>query len=154
VTVLDAHAVIAFLTDEPARPRVEQILRVDGAAVGIGAANLAECIDVLVRLKRVPGEQAGDALRLVLHRVDVLPVDEAIGRLAGALRARHDERDRRPLSLADCLALATAKVLERPLATADRPLLDVAVAERVKVIPLPDQWAEEPQPSDAGDRDG
>jgi len=86
--------------------------------------------------------------------VDVLPVDEAIGRLAGALRARHYERDRRPLSLGDCLALATAKVLERPLATADPPLLDVAVAERVKVIPLPDQWAEEPQPSDAGDRDG
>jgi len=103
VTVLDAHAVIAFLTDEPARPRVEQTLRTEGVAVGIGATN---------------------------------------------------NRDRQPLSLADCLALASAKVLERPLATADRPLLDVAVAERVKVIPLPDQWAEEPQPSDAGDRDG
>jgi len=153
VTVLDAHAVIAFLTDEPARPRVEAILRTDGAAVGIGAANLAECIDVLVRLKRVPGDQAADALRLVLQRVEVLPVDEAIGRLAGALRARHYERDRRPLSLADCLALATAKILERPLATADPPLLEVAVAEQVEVIALPDQWADEPQPPPLADVD-
>jgi len=153
VTVLDAHAVIAFLTDELARPQVEEILRADGV-VGIGAANLAESIDVLVRLKRVPGDQAGDALRLVLQRVEVLPVDEAIGRPAGAPRARHFERDRQPVSLADCLALATTKVLERPLATADPPLLEVAAAERVEVIPLPDQWAVEPQPSHAGDGDG
>lgn len=51
MTVLDAHAIVALLTAEPAAAEVETILRNRGARSVTSAANLAEVIDVLVRLK-------------------------------------------------------------------------------------------------------
>ena len=39
--------------------------------------------------------------------------------------------------MADCIAAETARATRRPLATADPDLLDVCLAERIEIIPLP-----------------
>jgi hypothetical protein len=39
--------------------------------------------------------------------------------------------------MADCIAAETARATHRPLATADPDLLDVCLAERIEIIPLP-----------------
>jgi predicted nucleic acid-binding protein len=74
----------------------------------------------------------------------VAAVDDAIGREAGRLHAAHYDRVRRPLSLADCLALATALTLGDVLATADAPLADAARAEGCSIVALPDSQGRRP----------
>ena len=101
--------------------------------------NLAEVLDVLVRIYGFPVEA-------VVHRLDLLsagPVaivetDEVAGRLAGELRSRYYRRSDTAISLADCFALATASLLDVPLATADPALARVAGEEGVEVVRLPD----------------
>jgi predicted nucleic acid-binding protein len=44
----------------------------------------------------------------------------------------------RPISLADCVALATARALHEPLVTSDAVLIEVARSEGCEVIGLPD----------------
>lgn len=144
MTVLDAQALIAFLTDEPARGEVEALLREADQGATMGAANLAECIDVLVRVKGVPPEAASGAIDLVLESVAVTSIDVVIARRAGDIRGRHYNRVRRPVSLADCLALATALERAEPLATSDPDLVAVATMEGCAVIPLPDQLGHRP----------
>lgn len=139
MTVLDAQAVIAFLTDEPARDPVEALLRDQAHPACIGAANLAECVDVLIRVKHVPAEEAAAALDLALEAISVASVDMEIARRAGMIRGRRYHADRCPVSLADCLALATALARGEPLATSDPALAQAARAEGCRVVPLPDQ---------------
>jgi predicted nucleic acid-binding protein len=65
-------------------------------------------------------------------------VSAEIGVAAGRLRARHYHRERMAVSLADCVAAATALSEELPLATADPPLADLVRAEGGAVHALPD----------------
>ena len=71
-------------------------------------------------------------------------VDDAIGLSAGELHARHYDRKTSPLSMADCIALATAIILQEALATSDRPLAAVAVIEGVAVLGLTNSSGERP----------
>ncbi len=64
-------------------------------------------------------------------------VDAEIGLSAGELHARHYDRRASPLSMADCIALATAIALQEALATSDRPLAAAALVEGVDVLGLP-----------------
>ncbi len=139
MTVLDAQAVIAFLTDEPARPIVEALLRDDADPIAIVSVSLAECVDVLVRVKSVPEGEAASALELVLESVSVIDVDAGIARAAGLLRARHHHRASRPVSLPDCLALAAAMSRHERLATSDAHLVAMAGDEGCETLALPDQ---------------
>jgi PIN domain nuclease of toxin-antitoxin system len=139
VTVLDTQAVVAGLTGEPAIRDVETILRERGAVPMISAITLAETMDVLVRTRGMRVEAAARSVDLLLAGgLEVVPVDEDIGRLAGVLRARHWRRDTRPVSLADCAVLATAMIQREPLATADASLIGAARAEGHPVVVLPD----------------
>ncbi len=74
----------------------------------------------------------------------VVPVDETIGRAGGRLRAEHYHRRDRKLSVADCIALATAEALHEPLATSDPAIAATAEAIGVAVIPLPDSSGARP----------
>jgi predicted nucleic acid-binding protein len=65
-------------------------------------------------------------------------VDADIGISAGGLHAKYYKRTTSPLSMADCVALATASALHEPLATSDPSLAAAAHAERVTIIGLPD----------------
>lgn len=139
--VLDAYAVIAALTGERARIDVEPLL----AAGVVGAPNVAEVVDVCVRV------HANDE-RAVLERLDWLaggglqmpPLDVELARTAGALRARHYRRRHCEVSLGDCFALALAKRRRVPLATSDPDLASAARAENVEVLGLPDSRGRRP----------
>lgn len=134
MTVLDSCAVIAFLHGEPARPEILPLLE-QGDAV-LTATGLVEVIDQLVRV-------IGVELRDVVLDLAELGLDEpppltgADCRTAGLLRARHYHRTQRAVSLADCVAAATAQRLQRPLATSDPALLELCAEEGIPFLALP-----------------
>lgn len=134
--VLDAYAVIAVLEVEYAAPQVRALIEgdEDTALTVLGAA---EVVDYLVR--QVGRDEAEAALDLTqVGLADSPSLDPPLATQAGLLRARHYNRRTRAISLADCVAAATARSLNASLATADPALLDTCVAEGIAVIPLPD----------------
>lgn len=139
MTVLDASALMAALLGEPARSEVEAILRSKENRPKISAVNLAEIIDNLTRVAGRPVERVEESLDW-LHAggLAVVPVTEAIGRVAGELRAAHYHRIENPLSLADCIALATAQSVSDALATTDGPLAVTARRIGAEIVSLPD----------------
>jgi len=134
VTVLDACAVIALFKDEAGADQVASILvRGEAELTPIG---LAEVVD---QVARVYGEDPDDyASRLaLLGLIAPPPMTAPIALDASLLRARHYHRTRRAVSLADCVAAATAQRLQRPLATSDPALLDLCSEEGIPYLALP-----------------
>lgn len=70
--------------------------------------------------------------------LEILDVDRSIGLVASELHARLYDRSSSPLSMADCVALATAAALGESLATSDEPLTRAASAEGVATMALLD----------------
>lgn len=139
MTVLDSQAVIALLRDEPAADEVEAILRGREGIAFISAVALAEVFDVLVRAARRRVDEVSLLVDTLLAAgLDVVPVDAEIGRLAGILRSRHWDRDRRSVSIVDCTVLATGMIAQEPIATADAALIGAARAEGHPVVVLLD----------------
>ncbi len=137
MTVLDSQAVLAFLADEPAAEDVEAILRGRDGVASASAITIAEVIDVGVRRYGQRVEMMGDRVSaLIAGGLEIVPASEDIARLAGALRARHWDRDRRPVSLADCVVLATGMALGDQLATSDAALIAAARDEGHPVVVL------------------
>jgi predicted nucleic acid-binding protein len=118
---------------------VEAILRDESNRTFISAINLAEVLDVLVRHQGRPSDDVEERLFwLRLGGMDVVSVDEAIGLSAGRLHAQHYHRDRRPLSMADCVALATCLSKVDRLATSDPHLIAAASDEGCETVALRD----------------
>ncbi|MBF6604358.1 MAG: PIN domain-containing protein [Chloroflexi bacterium] len=145
MTVFDAQAIIALLLDEPAAGAVEDELRDPTRGSWISAINLAEIVDVMTRVFG----QAPDEVRAALQLLDagglqVVPVDGDLGLEAGRLHARFYDRRLSPLSMADCVALASAMSLNEPLATSDPALAVAARAVGVVVLSLPDTHGRSP----------
>jgi len=135
---------VAFFLDEPAAADVEAILR-GAQGSTISALNLAEVVDVMARIFERPPNRTLDALAFLEHAgLRVMAVDAEIGLAAGALHARHYDRQTSPLSMADCVALATAMQLREPLATSDPPLALAAQVEEVRIVALPDSKGRRP----------
>jgi ribonuclease VapC len=136
MTVLDAYAVLAYLRDERAAEAVGGLLR--GSTV-LSAVNAAEVIDQLVRVfGRDPNDVHSDLVLLEHTGMQMTEVSAEVGLLAGRLRAQHYDRKRMAVSLADCIAAATAFTIARPLATADTALANLMRAETGTVHGLPD----------------
>lgn len=134
MTVLDAQAVVALLLDERGADRVVGLIQREAA---ISAVNVAEVIDVIARGHKRDADEVVQRIDwLVAGGLVVVPVTDDVARAAGALRSREYHRSRNPLSLADCVALATAMSRGEPLATADRPLAETARRNRVRVVSL------------------
>jgi predicted nucleic acid-binding protein len=94
---------------------------------------------VLVRRRNRPASDVTQKLRwLVVGGLSILDVDESIALEAGRLRGKHYHRAKRPVSLADCVALATSLALGDRLATSDPALLAAATDEGCRTFPLPD----------------
>jgi len=143
VTVLDAFALIAALTGEPATEIVRAEFR--QGEVLISSVNMAEVIDHLVRVGQFPEEMVLSRLEWLKNGgLTISPIDESIGELAGLLRARHYHRTSAALSLADCMALALCMRRGSALATADPTLARVARREKVTVMALPDSQGRKP----------
>lgn len=140
-TVLDAYAVVAWLADEGPAAEVESLL---ANPCLLTSVQLAEVID---RLGRLHGRPV-DGVVLDLRSVDtltVVPVDETVGVKAGALRLTHYHRTRRPISLADCVAAASAIGGNLPVATADDALAAVVWSEGGEVVALADSTGRRPE---------
>jgi PIN domain nuclease of toxin-antitoxin system len=133
-TVLDAYALIALRLDEPAAEEVERILR--GGDAAVTSVNYGEALDRLVRARQIPEPRVRGAFEPLLdsslRRIDVgFPLVESAVRL----RAKHYHRERRPLSLADCICVAAAGA-DGTVATADEAMLAVAEAEGIRSVAL------------------
>jgi ribonuclease VapC len=141
--VLDAYALVAFLRGEPIADEVAEILR--GGTV-LSAINAAEVIDQLVRVHgRNPDDVQGDLALLTYAGMRLVPITAEIATTAGRLRAGHYDRTAMSVSMADCIAAATALALDEPLATADPALAAVVRAEGGRVRGLPDISGRLPQ---------
>ncbi len=135
-TVLDAYAVLAYLRDEPAADEVAALLR--GPTV-LSAANAAEVVDQLVRVYgHDPDDVHADLAILSCTGMEIALLTPELGAEAGRLRARHYHRVECAVSLADCMAAATALAFGSPRATADPALIAVMRAEGGRVHVLPD----------------
>ena len=75
---------------------------------------------------------------LMVGGLEVEPVWLRVVWLATSLRSAHYHRTRAPVSLADCVCVATAVTLGTDLATTDPALAGVARAAGLDVIALPD----------------
>ena len=133
-TVLDAYALIALRLDEPAAEEVERILR--GGDAAVTSVNYGEALDRLVRGRRISEPRVRAAFEPLLdsslRRIDVgFPLVEA----AAGLRAKHYHRERRPLSLADCICIAAAGS-DGAVASADEAMLAMAEAEEIRSLVL------------------
>lgn len=93
----------------------------------------------MCRVDRRDADEVRDAIDLLMvGGLEVEPVWVRVSHLAGNLRARHYHRVNAPISMADCICIATAIALETDLATTDPALARVARAAGVNVIALPD----------------
>lgn len=94
---------------------------------------------MMARIYRMLHSDTMDALVLLESGgLQIAVIDADIGMSAGELHAKYYDRKTSPLSMADCVALATAAALGEPLATSDPPLAAAAHAEGVTVIGLRD----------------
>lgn len=136
MTVLDAYAVVAFFRAETAADEVAELLR---QPTILSAVNAAEVIDQLVRVYgREADDVHADLALLANDGLAIEPVTVQVGLHAGHLRARYYHRERMPVSMADCVAAATAFSYRRPLVTSDPALADLVRAEHGQVHGLPD----------------
>lgn len=141
--LLDATALVGALLGEPSADEVETLLR-EGDA-GITSANLTEVIDVMVRVFGNDLETVESKLvPLLVTSLPVIGLGEAEARLAAEIRISHYHRRDAPLSLADCLLLGTALVLDAAVATSDAPLARVARLEDIELIALKDSDGKKP----------
>lgn len=140
--LLDAAALIAFLRGEPARDEVEALLRASAAA--ISAVNLAEVTDQLVRRGGLPFDEVQMVLAGLLDdALIVRACTRSHGLRAGLLRARHYHRRTAPLSLGDCVLLASAEDGDT-VVSSDRALLRIASAEGLDTLALLDSSGRRP----------
>jgi PIN domain nuclease of toxin-antitoxin system len=140
-TVLDAYAVIAALVGEPARRKVEPLLR----AGVLGAPNLAEVLDVCVRVHGNQEAVVRERIEwLITGGLEIASLDQALALSAGSLRAKHYKKRQCEISLGDCFALALAKQRRIRLVTADPDLARAARTEDVGLIGLPDSQGKLP----------
>jgi PIN domain nuclease of toxin-antitoxin system len=141
LTLLDAYALVAFLADEPAAEEVETLIR--GGDTAVLVVNLAEALDVTQRVHGVSEAELRRALEPLLGDLVTVAIqrdDAAWG--AAELRAKYYDRRSCPLSLADCLLLASAD--GNVVATADPALATVLRAEGRTVVALPDSSGARP----------
>jgi len=108
--------------------------------------NVGEVIDVTTRIFGRAHHETMDALILLESGgLRIADVNADLGIDAGQLHAKHYLRTTSPLSMADCVALATAVALNEPIATSDPPLAAAARAEGVTVVALPNSEGRRPE---------
>jgi uncharacterized protein with PIN domain len=133
--VLDAGPVVSLLLDDPAAAEVAAALT--GQPARISLVNVAEVLDVLVRVHRVTTDDALESVGRFLDDVaaPVVATREHAER-AGSIRARHYHQRDRDVSLADCFVVAVTEAGDG-VATSDVAVARVAAREGVEVLPLP-----------------
>ncbi|HEX9622754.1 MAG TPA: PIN domain-containing protein [Streptosporangiaceae bacterium] len=140
--VLDAYAVIAYFRGEPCGTEVARLLR---EPTQLSAVNAAEVCDQMTRVFGAdPDTIEADLALLTLTGTTIVPVTAELAVEAGRIRARRYHRQHAAVSLADCVAAATALLGDHTLATADPALAEVTRAEGGTIYPLPDSKGQLP----------
>jgi predicted nucleic acid-binding protein len=141
--VLDAYALVALVADEPAAATVEKLLRSDGAT--ITSINLAEAADVASRVHGIDERTVRNIIEPMILSNNLAVVAPSVNDAwtAAGVRAAYYTRRGRALSIADCFLLAAAERGDH-VATADPVVADVARAEGIRVIALPDSSGRRP----------
>jgi predicted nucleic acid-binding protein len=122
--VLDAWAVVALLRNEPAGPRVQQVIEAETAIVS--SINLGEAYYILGR--DFVEYRVDDAIRDLRRRVVVESPDFELVLVAAQIKLHHK------LSYADAFCVATARGYHAPLWTGDPEI--VALGDEVEVVDL------------------
>jgi len=125
--VLDSHAVLAYINDEPASEKVQKYLdlgREEKAKLYMNVVNLGEVYYVLSRRKGVDVANIAMAL-LKKEPITFIIADERLALMAGRIKAFHK------LSYADAFAAATAIDLDAVLLTGDEEFR--SVEDRVRI---------------------
>jgi predicted nucleic acid-binding protein len=141
--LLDAYPLVAYLTGEPAADEVKALLG-KGEAVAT-SVNVAEAVDVACRVYGAREDAVRGAVELLVAN-DLLTVSAphvAAGFRAAQLRIAYYRRRERALSLADCFLLASAAHGDH-VATSDPAVAEVARAEGIEVVALPDSSGRRP----------
>ena len=128
--VLDAQALIAFVTGEPSGAAVRKILRTRECATS--AVNLAEVVQKLL-CEGAEEPRVREALEPL--GLQIVPVDAGLAWRAAGLRVRHYQRRRSEVSLADCCLVAAASAGDT-VVSRDRGVTAMARAEGLKVVEL------------------
>jgi predicted nucleic acid-binding protein len=124
--VLDSWALLAYLKDEPAAGRIEEVWISEGAA--ICTLNLGEALYMRIRER---GEKAAVAdIEKIRRRSKVLSPDWALIRSAARVKAGGG------LSYADAFCVATTLRLKAPLWTGDPEIVELAESLRCEVVDL------------------
>ena len=142
-TFLDASAFVALAGGEPAAAEVEALIRRGDAAMT--TLNLAEGIDVLQRT----GGHGGEGFRasieaFVVTNLEVVGLDLERAWRAADLHAARYHRRRSPVSLADCVLIASGSPGDH-VASSDGAILRIASGEGLEPIPLPDSRGRRPR---------
>jgi predicted nucleic acid-binding protein len=141
MAVLDASALIALLRGEPGGAAVGQILHAADSSAAVSALNLAESVDVLVRVFGIDASDVGEAFDLLeLGGLVVMDVDGRTAWRAGLFRAANYRKGSAEISLADAMAAISAQAREDALVTSDRTLARVARAAGIEVLAIPDRF--------------
>jgi predicted nucleic acid-binding protein len=111
--VLDAYALVAYLTNEGGHTRVRDMLASEHAAAVVNSVNIGEVFSVLARARGI--RQAEHFLSVILPSLPVGIVENSLDDVIAAARIKAAHA----LSFADCFAAATAIKGRAPLVTGD-----------------------------------
>jgi ribonuclease VapC len=129
--VLDSHALIAYLEDEPGALRVRKVLEVaerGQAQVLVSIINYGEVVYITEREKGLVAAQS------TIAAIDELPIsvieaDRKLTFAAAHLKAKY------PVSYADAFAIALAKSVEAIILTGDPEFHIVATEAAIEWLP-------------------
>ena len=140
--VVDTGPIVSVLLGDAAAGEVSSAL--NGRDCGVTVVNVAEVLDVLIRVHRTTVEDASEAVdRFLADVAGPIPATRPLAEHAALIRARHYHRRDRDVSLADCFALAAA-MPDAVVATSDTAIARVARAEGLDVIALPNPRGRRP----------
>ncbi len=143
LTLLDAYPIVAYLVAEPSAEEVQDLLS-EGEATAT-SLNVAEAVDVACRVYGASERTVLSAFELLIAAglLTIAAPGTATAFKAARLRIGYYRRRVRSLSLADCFLLAAAGHGDR-IATADPAVAEVARAEGIDLVSLPDSSGRRP----------
>jgi len=112
-SVLDAYALLAYLTKESGHARVKDVLASEDTVIVINSINLGEVFYILARARSIGA--AEHFLKVILPSLPITVLENSVEDVIAAARIKAKQA----LSFADCFAAATAIREGAPLMTGD-----------------------------------
>ena len=138
--VFDADPLVSVLLDRPGAKKIAAALDADLTECRVSSITYSRVIERVARESRSSARDVAGVIDWwIAGGLSVDPVDADLAAAAAAIRAEHYDRERSPISLVDCHAMALAAAHHAELAASDAGVLRVAKALGLAVLALPDQ---------------